>query len=126
MSERTVGQMSFADQLVADVARGNATLERIDALVNWAAVKKLLSPLRSNPMGAPGYPSLALFKALLLQTWYGLSDEALEEALGDRLSSAELERTGARPQRIPIGSRQLMLLPEPHQTNCGQIERPKE
>ena len=86
MSERTVGQMSFADQLVADVARGNATLERIDALVNWAAVKKLLSPLRSNPMGAPGYPSLALFKALLLQTWYGLSDEALEEALGDRLS----------------------------------------
>jgi len=86
MSERVVGQMSFADQLVGDVARGNATLERIAALVDWTAVKKLLGPLRSNPMGAPGYPSLVLFKALLLQRWYGLSDEALEEALGDRLS----------------------------------------
>ncbi len=26
MSERQLGQMSFADRLVADVARGNATL----------------------------------------------------------------------------------------------------
>ena len=37
-------------------------------------------------MGAPAYPSLALFKALLLQQWYGLSDPGLEEALADRLS----------------------------------------
>ena len=27
-----------------------------------------------------------MFKALLLQQWYGLSDPGLEEALGDRLS----------------------------------------
>jgi len=29
------------------------------------------------PAGAPAYPSLALFKALLLQQWYGLSDPGL-------------------------------------------------
>ena len=80
MSERTLGQMSFADRLVADVSRGNATLERIDALVDWAVVKELLGPLRSGPMGAPGYPALAMLKALLLQQWYGLSDPGLEEA----------------------------------------------
>jgi IS5 family transposase len=86
MSERVVGQMSFADRLVSDVARANTTLERIDGLVEWGRVRQLLNGLRSGPMGAPGYPSLALFKALLLQQWYGLSDPQLEEALADRLS----------------------------------------
>jgi hypothetical protein len=37
MAERLLGQMSFADRLVADVARANATLERIEELVDWGA-----------------------------------------------------------------------------------------
>jgi IS5 family transposase len=36
--------------------------------------------------GRPGYPPLVLFKALLLQRWYNLSDPGLEEAIRDRLS----------------------------------------
>jgi hypothetical protein len=36
--------------------------------------------------GRPGYPVLVLFRALLLQSLYGLSERELEEALGDRLS----------------------------------------
>src|SRR4051794_1270610 len=44
------------------------------------------APLRSGVMGAPSYPLAVMFKALLLGQWYGLSDPALEEALGDRLS----------------------------------------
>jgi IS5 family transposase len=36
--------------------------------------------------GQPGYPVLVLFRALLLQSLYGLSERELEEALGDRLS----------------------------------------
>lgn len=86
MSERLTGQLSLADRMVADVARGNATLERLEGLVDWGPVKQLLSPLRGGPMGAPGYPALALFKALLLQRWYDLSDPQLEDALADRLS----------------------------------------
>ena len=86
MSERRMGQMSLADKLVAEVAGGNATLERIDDLVDWGAVERWLGVLRGGSMGAPGYPSLCLFKALLLQQWYGLSDPQLEEALADRLS----------------------------------------
>jgi IS5 family transposase len=42
-------------------------------------------PLRA-PAGRPGYPPLALFRALLLAQWYQLSDPGLEEALADRLS----------------------------------------
>jgi IS5 family transposase len=37
-------------------------------------------------MGPPRYPVLLMFKALLLQQWYGLSDPGLEEALCDRMS----------------------------------------
>jgi IS5 family transposase len=86
MAERSIGQLSFADSLVADAAWSNATLRRIAELVDWREVEALLSGLRGGTMGAPGYPALALFKALLLQQLYGLSDPQLEEALADRLS----------------------------------------
>lgn len=42
--------------------------------------------LRDDGPGRPGYSVLVLFRALLLQSLYGLSDRELEEALGDRLS----------------------------------------
>jgi transposase, IS5 family len=86
MSERQIGQLSFTDGLVNDATRANAPLQRMSELVDWIAIEALLRGLRSGTIGAPGYPSLALFKALLLQQWYGLSDPGLEEALVDRLS----------------------------------------
>jgi len=86
MSERRIGQLSFADDLVTDAARPNATLRRISDLVDGREVEQVLGGLRSGSMGAPSYPAVALFKALLLQQLYGLSDPQLEEALVDRLS----------------------------------------
>ena len=86
MAERRIGQMSFADDLIADAGWTNATLKRVAELVDWKELERLLSGLRGGTMGAPGYPALALFKALLLQQFYGLSDPQLEEALADRLS----------------------------------------
>lgn len=86
MAERQIGQLSFADGLVADAGWANATLRRLCELIDWSEVEVLLSGLRSGPMGAPAYPALTLFKALLLQQCYGLSDPQLEEALADRLS----------------------------------------
>jgi IS5 family transposase len=86
MSERALGQLSLVDHLVHEIAPGNAFLERVSALVDWQMLDDLLAPLRAGSMGAPAYPVSVQFKALLLQQWYGLSDPALEEALGDRLS----------------------------------------
>lgn len=86
MSERKIGQLSFAEGLVAEAAGGNAVLEKVEAFVDWSAIAALLVPIRGGTMGAPGYPSLMMFKSLLLQRWYALSDPALEEALKDRLS----------------------------------------
>jgi transposase, IS5 family len=86
MSERKIGQMSFAEGLVVEAAGGNAVLDRIAAFLDWRPIERLLSGIRGGVMGAPGYPGLMMFKALLLQRWYALSDPALEEALKDRLS----------------------------------------
>src|SRR5262249_54137245 len=86
MAERELGQRSLVDHLVDEAAPGNAFLERASALIEWGAVEELLAPLRSGVMGAPSYPVSVLFKALLLQQWYGLSDPSLEDGLGDCLS----------------------------------------
>lgn len=82
-----VGQLGFGDHVVAGRrSRRKDQLSEIAELVDWPAVEVLLRPLRSCRMGRPPYPPLLLFKALLLQRWYSLSDEALEDALCDRLS----------------------------------------
>lgn len=86
MAERRVGQLSFADGAVVAAGGSSAALERVTGLVDWTPVERLLAPLRGGSMGAPGYPALMMFKALILQRWYALSDPALEEGLKDRLS----------------------------------------
>ena len=75
---------SFAEALV--VGGGNQRLAAIEALVDWAAVERLLQPVYAAPTGRASYPVLSLFKAVLLGAWHGLSDPELEAVLGDRLS----------------------------------------
>lgn len=86
MARRTSGQMGFAEALVGGRLGGNRRLEKIAGLLDWDALERTLSGLRSGQRGAPPYPALLMLKALLVQQWYGLSDPELEEALGDRLS----------------------------------------
>jgi IS5 family transposase len=81
-------QLGFADHVVGQSAarkKRRDSLSEVQALVDWAGLEVLLAPLAS-PIGRPGYGVLTLFKALLLQAWYGLSDPGLEDALGDRVS----------------------------------------
>jgi IS5 family transposase len=54
--------------------------------VKWHRFETLLAPLRDAGPGRAAWPPLVLFKALILQSLYGLSDRELEEALCDRLS----------------------------------------
>lgn len=79
-------QLGFAEALLAPGFGRNARLERITALIEWAPLERLLAPLHQAQTGRPPYASLSLFKGLLLQQWYGLSDPGLEEALCDRAS----------------------------------------
>jgi len=83
---RKLGQLSLADGLAGRSGGREQVLARIDGLVDWPAVAALLGTLEPSRRGAPGYPALLMFKALLLQQWYRLSDPGLEEALADRMS----------------------------------------
>jgi IS5 family transposase len=81
---RAAGQAGLADALV--VGGGSRRLARIDGLVDWVPLERLLAPIHAKATGRPSYPVLSLLKVVLLQHWYGLGDPAMEEALGDRLS----------------------------------------
>jgi IS5 family transposase len=54
--------------------------------VKWYRFEKLLAGFNHGGAGHPAWPALVLFKGLLLQSLYGLSERELEEALADRLS----------------------------------------
>lgn len=81
--QRKMGQMSFADELVCGVKN---FLSEADARLNWRDIEAELSGVYSSGTGRPSYPLLVLFKTLLLQQWYSLSDPGMEEALSDRVS----------------------------------------
>jgi transposase, IS5 family len=85
MSVKRTGQLGFGEMAMSGRGR-NAALERVSGLVDWGGVEALLSGLRQEGPGRPGYRPLLLFKALLLQAWYGLSDSELEYRLGDSLA----------------------------------------
>ena len=80
------GQMGFGDlEATGRVPEGHF-LKKIDGQIDWRPFEKVLEPLYHPTQGRPSHPPLVMFKALLLQQWYGLSDPGLEEAICDRLS----------------------------------------
>lgn len=86
MAVKRTGQPSFVDALLSTKG-GGGSLDRLSGLVKWYRFEKVIGHLRDEASpGRPGYPVLVLFKALLVQSLYGLSDRELEEALDDRLS----------------------------------------
>lgn len=77
---------TFADAFADPRLGTNEVLDRIEALVNWSALARVVGELRSAETGRPPYAPLAMLKALYLQAMYDLSDPGLEAALLDRVS----------------------------------------
>lgn len=87
MSVRKTGQFTFVEALAPQLASGGSgRLDKLHGLVKWYRFGKVLASVRGDGPGRAPYPPLNMFKALLLQSLYGLSDAETEEALGDRLS----------------------------------------
>src|SRR5829696_1521079 len=84
MARRRIGQERLA--LGGVEARGGSALDEVAALVDWAELDRLLAGISASTKGEPGWPPLALFRALLLATWHELSDVRLAQALEDRAS----------------------------------------
>lgn len=100
-----MSQSSFIDVLLPTGLGRNHRLERIAGLIDWVPIESLVRPVRCGEVGRPPYSALSMFKALLLQQWYGLSDPGLEEALLDRVSFRRfcgLALDGATPDETTL------------------------
>jgi transposase, IS5 family len=81
--------VSFFEYATSDRGsrRTGAFLDRMQSLIPWAEISEKLTPaLYDGQTGRPGFPVTVLVKALLLESWYNLSDPELEEQILDRLS----------------------------------------
>ena len=70
------------------LARLQHFLLQLDENINWDRVKKTLEPLdpsRKNVAGHDSYEPLKMFRIMLLQSWYDLSDPEMEFYLNTNL-----------------------------------------
>ncbi len=87
-----------------EVERLGDRLAMVDRLVDWAAFLPLLQGLNpSDGSGAcrPGVDPILMVKLLVIQEWYGFSDQELEEQVGNRISFL---RFLGYPKEIPDAS----------------------
>ena len=82
MNKKQSTQATFADQWIKKGPR-ESFLQKIDEVINWEPIAKVLkrNSKKLKIVGADPYPSLSMFKAILCQRWFELSDRGLEDAL---------------------------------------------
>ena len=112
LGELTVGQLGFFDadnRLKALSAKGDP-LEAIDRLVPWESFRgdieaAVLTPEteRKSAAGRKPIDAIVLFRMLILQSLYNLSDEQVEYQVRDRLSFTRFLTSGVE-DCIPDGT----------------------
>jgi len=72
---------TFAEQAVQHLLDPDEWLFRVRDGVDWKPLERKLETLYSPDTGRPACPPLALFRVMLLQRWYNLSDPAMARQL---------------------------------------------
>ena len=89
MKRRDIVHYGIADHFIASRKSKRTFLDDVEELVDWTPIEKFLNKKlnrKANVVGTPAFPAIMMFKIILLQQWYGLSDPAMEVALYDRIS----------------------------------------
>ena len=82
--------MSFSEYGIRLKGSKNKFFSAINATIDWAPIEKDINRVYKKGRSATGrssYSGLLLFKMMLMQTWYNLSDTGVEEMLSDSLSA---------------------------------------
>lgn len=80
MSWKNIKQQSLADALIIE-HESLTELDNVHDLIDWTRFEDKLIHIHNKTRGEQAFPPLMMFKALLLQAWYGLSDPQLEKQL---------------------------------------------
>lgn len=69
--------------------QGKSRLPQISNLIDWMPIRQILDEMYDNKSAKGGRPNcdvILMFKILILQQWYGLSDLEVERQMSDRIS----------------------------------------
>ena len=80
MAWKNLTQRSLAEAMLIE-HDAVKELDSVHDLIDWSRLEPLLADIHSRARGEKSWPPLMMFKALLLQSWYRLSDPALEKQL---------------------------------------------
>ena len=81
-------QMHFSDFAVAKRKIDMTFFNHINKIVDWNKIEIIIKKYYNKGKsadGRPAYEGILLFKITLLQTWFKLSDEAVEERINDSI-----------------------------------------
>ena len=98
-------QTSFAQAEFADkkkITRREKFLTRMEEVIPWVQLLAVIAP--HYPKGQRGRPPIRLERMLrvyFLQQWYGLADEALEDALYDSQALQSFARIDLQAEGVP-------------------------
>ncbi len=74
-------------------------LAKVGRLIDWEAFRPILEPLfKNNGEGRPHEDVVLMTKVLVLQSWYGLADSAVENECKDRLT---FQNFLGYPEKVP-------------------------
>lgn len=82
---------SFATWILRELNanQSKSRLSQISDLIDWTPVRSILEDMYDNKSEKGGRPNcdvILMFKILILQQWYGLSDLEVERQMADRIS----------------------------------------
>ena len=80
MAWKNLTQTSLADALIHEHA-AITELDELNQFIDWTEFEVMLQNIHNNPAGEKAWPPLMMFKTLILQSWYNLSDPACEKQL---------------------------------------------
>ena len=77
MAWKNLTQTSLADAFIYQ-HEALTELDGLNQLIDWKSIESQMNTINNNPMGGKAWPPLVMFKILLLQSFYNLSDPACE------------------------------------------------
>jgi IS5 family transposase len=80
MAWKNLTQTSLADAFIHE-HDAITELDELNQLIDWKSIERQLITINNSPIGERAWPPLMMFKILLLQSFYTLSDPACEKQL---------------------------------------------